>query len=53
MSDNIKYCADCRHDNTGENRKTHGATCNHPDARNEDFFARAGYWCFEAKEVKT
>lgn len=47
-----KYCADCKHDNTGENRTTHGATCNHPEAMNNDFFARDGYWCFVAKEVR-
>ncbi len=48
MSD-IKYCVDCKYDNTGENRKTHGATCDHPEAMNEDFWARGGYGCFVPK----
>ncbi len=48
---NIKNCPDCEYDNTGENRKTHGATCDHPEAAYEGFWLRDGYWCFVPKDV--
>lgn len=44
-----KYCADCKYDNSGENRRTTGAPCLHPDYNDTTFFDAPGYHCWIAR----